>query len=70
MTAHMDWCEADTGHDYGCATATELAKLRAFAQAVRDEIECIGHGGDEEGTEHADDCWHCGAADALEVPRG
>ena len=66
---HADTCEAEADHDASCGTATELARLRAFAEALRDEIECIGHDGDEEGTEHADDCWHCGAVRALERAR-
>lgn len=69
MTRHADYCEAERDHDHSCGTATELARLRAFAEAVRDEIACIGHDGDEEGTEHVDDCWHCGAEAALETPR-
>jgi hypothetical protein len=60
---HSTSCEADTGHALDCATATELARLRAFAEQVRDEFSCVGLMPD--GT-HVDDCWHCGAAQALE----
>jgi hypothetical protein len=67
---HADYCEAEQGHAHDCATATELARLRAFAEALADEIECVGHDGDEEGIEHDDACWHCGAERAMEDPRG
>jgi hypothetical protein len=66
---HVGECEAEPGHALDCATATRLARLTAFAEAVRDEIDCVGHDGDEEGTEHVDDCWHCGAEQALEPVR-
>jgi hypothetical protein len=63
---HADTCEAEADHDDSCQTATELARLRAFAEAVRDEFRCDieGCGGDEP-EDHVDDCWSCAAAQAL-----
>lgn len=62
---HADTCEAEVDHDDSCATASEIARLRAFAEAVRDEFSCMSsperHG--------PDDCWHCAAVQALEGPR-
>jgi hypothetical protein len=73
---HADTCEAEADHPHDCAAATELARLRAFAEAVRDEFACIGRGKAEcigldgdEGSGHVDDCWHCGAEQALERAR-
>jgi hypothetical protein len=71
---HADNCQADTGHTLDCATATELAKLRAFAEAVRDEWECpekTPSDGEDypDGCGDVDDCWHCYAAQALERVR-
>lgn len=66
---HSSFCEADTGHALDCATATELAKLRAFAEAVRDEFDCETDkyvSGDPGGCGDVDDCWHCYAAAVLE----
>lgn len=60
------WCEAEADHDNMCRTATRLRRLLAFAEDVRDEIECIGHEGDELGTVHVDECFHCYAIQALE----
>jgi hypothetical protein len=59
-------------------TATELARLRAFAEAVRDEVQCSGFTpapGDDRGSaalahdQHLDDCLHCAAELALERAR-
>lgn len=71
---HADTCEADTGHDNDCGTATELVRLRAFAEAVRDDVGCAGY--DDYGNQnevvqadllaaHLDDCLHCAALQAL-----
>lgn len=63
---HADWCEAERDHVGSCATATELGRLRAFAEAVRDEWECY-RDSDELPLpdDHVDDCWHCDALQAL-----
>lgn len=66
---HADWCEGDTGHDYDCGTATKLAKLTAFAEAVRDEFKCTEDGDQPRTADHLSGCWHCVALDALETPR-
>lgn len=59
---HADWCEADSGHLYYCGTATEMARLRAFAESMRDEFTC-----DEPADEcDPDDCLHHAALAALE----
>ena len=63
---HVDTCEADLGHTGDCATATELAKLRAFAEAVRDEWECFLADDTPVPDDHVDDCWHHAALQALE----
>lgn len=71
---HADTCEADTGHDNDCGTASELARLRAFAEAVRDDVGCAGHipvvTDDDEAmaqqlADHLADCLHCAALQAL-----
>jgi hypothetical protein len=65
---HTDSCEAEPGHPWDCATATELCRLRAFAEAVRDEFMC-GAESTPEGDippDHVDDCWRCYAVQALE----
>ena len=64
---HADWCEAETDHPLDCATATELGRLRAFAEACRDESP---HTSSLLGREPADSCWHCAAIAALEKPGG
>lgn len=75
---HSPTCEADGAHDGDCATATELGRLRAFAEAVRDEVACSGFtpapGDDRESAalahdQHLDDCLHCAALQALERAR-
>jgi hypothetical protein len=68
---HSSFCQADTGHTLDCATATELARLRAFAEAVRDEWQCTlaGEVVEEMPADHVDDCWHCYATQALERVR-
>jgi hypothetical protein len=80
--AHTDWCEAEADHPHDCATATQLARLRAFAEAVRDEVHCnglpvvtggiVGLGEQDRAdleAAHRDDCFHCAAVQALEPPR-
>lgn len=70
--SHSPTCEADGAHDGDCATATELARLRAFAEAVRDEIGCSDDNRPAyyaEAEDHVDDCWHCAALQALERAR-
>jgi hypothetical protein len=62
---HAAWCEAEAGHDHDCAPATELARLRAFATAVRDEFVCVLEG-EERPEDHVDDCWRCYAEQAME----
>ena len=65
---HLDACEAEADHPLDCATATELARLRAFAEAIRDEVfATCPHGG--HGCGDVDDCWHCYATQALERAR-
>lgn len=81
-TGHADYCEAEPGHALDCATATRLARLTAFAEAVRDEIHCDGLPIVLAGAEglndqaradleaaHRDDCFHCYALQALEPVR-
>jgi hypothetical protein len=63
---HTDSCEAEPGHTGDCATATELARLRAFAEAVRDEWDCFLPEGAAVPEDHTDDCWRCAAEQALE----
>jgi hypothetical protein len=63
---HSSFCQADTGHTLDCATASELARLRAFAEAVRDEWQCNWADDEPRPDDHIDDCWHCYAAQALE----
>jgi hypothetical protein len=64
---HADTCEAEADHDDSCGTATELARLRAFAEAVRDEFPCFDDGDPAlvAKDDHVDDCWHCYALQAL-----
>jgi hypothetical protein len=62
---HADWCEADTGHEYDCSTATRLFRLTALAEAVRDELTCNSKE-DAVLCGDVDDCWHCFARQALE----
>lgn len=75
---HADTCEAKSDHDHDCGTATDLVRLRAFAEMVRDEVHCDGFptvlaGAEEMGDElradalaaHRDDCFHCAALMAL-----
>jgi hypothetical protein len=64
---HNDTCEAEVGHLNDCATATELARLRAFAEAVRDDFDCMAKDDapDAEGCGDVDACWHCYALQAL-----
>jgi len=69
---HADSCEAEPGHASDCQTATELARLRAFAEAVRDEMECSDPDLDDNGKysdAHIADCFHCAAEQALERAR-
>jgi hypothetical protein len=61
---HADTCEAEADHDYDCGTMTELARLRAFAEMIRDEIGCVCRH-----QQDADDCFHCAAEQALERAR-
>jgi len=68
MSSHAEWCEAESDHPYNCATATELARLRSFVEAVRDEFECGASDAQMARPEHVDDCWHHGALDALRKP--
>jgi hypothetical protein len=63
---HADTCEAEADHPHDCATASELARLRAFAEAVRDEVACSGP---DLRADHVDDCLHCAAVQALERAR-
>jgi hypothetical protein len=69
VKTHADFCEAETDHECDCATATELARLRSFAQAVRDEFTCNVDRDHPRTEEHVDDCLHCAAVEALESPR-
>jgi hypothetical protein len=79
---HAAICEAEADHRHDCATATELGRLRAFAEAVREEVHCDGlpmvlggiEGLGEEAradleAAHRDDCFHCAATKALERAR-
>jgi hypothetical protein len=80
---HTIACDADGPHaPLDCATASELARLRAFAEAVRDEFTCLGAPVgptddvplsneviDDLQAAHRDDCWHCAAEQALEGAR-
>jgi nucleoside-diphosphate-sugar epimerase len=68
MSSHAEWCEAESDHAYNCATATELARLRSFAEAVRDEFECDAPEAEVADPDHVQDCWHHAAADALRKP--
>ena len=70
MRTHPDWCEGAPDHDDACATATELARLRAFAEIVRDEFHCSTPDVPEDALpeDHVDDCWHHLALQALENP--
>lgn len=67
---HEPWCDADGAHAGDCRTAVRLARLQAFAEAVRDEFHCTAAGGDASRFDdgHVDDCWHCYAEQALEAP--
>jgi hypothetical protein len=76
---HADYCEAELHHPHDCATATRIERLRAFAEAVRDEVACAGFVQatlDDRASAavahdaHLTDCLHCAAVEALEVPRG
>lgn len=69
MRTHGNSCEADTGHDYDCGTATQLAKLTAFAEAVRDEFTCTVDRDHPATEDHVQDCWHHAACEALEPPK-
>lgn len=61
---HADFCEAEFPHDLDdCAMATELARLRAFAEGMREEFPCTLESVDA--VDHADDCVHCAATEAL-----
>lgn len=64
---HEPWCEGDGAHPGDCKTATRLARLTAFAEAVRDEFECSGELPEFPATieNHVGDCWHCYAERAL-----
>jgi hypothetical protein len=80
---HSPTCEAEADHPGECATATELGRLRAFAEMIRDEVHCDGlpqvlggiveRLGDEARADleaaHRDDCFHCAALQALEPAR-
>ena len=67
MTRHTLACDHDGAHPgLDCATATELARLRAFAEAVRDEFTCLGPLEARVADDHTDDCLHCAAEQALE----
>jgi hypothetical protein len=66
---HADTCEAEADHPHDCATATELGRLRAFAEAVREEFECVDDNNDALPENHVDDCLHCYAVQALERAR-
>jgi hypothetical protein len=73
--AHAAMCEAEADHPHDCSLATELARLRAFAEAVRDDFSCMvkdaarDDAPDAEGCGDVDDCWHCYAVQALERAR-
>lgn len=71
MRTHADWCEADHNHLHDCEIATELARLRAFAEAVRDEFTCTTPDAEEDALseEHNEECWHHAALAALGRPR-
>jgi hypothetical protein len=67
-------CEAEADHPHDCSLATELARLRAFAEAVREEFECTSPGPlpdhiTDSMADHVDDCLHCAATQALERAR-
>jgi hypothetical protein len=63
---HEPFCDADGAHPGDCKTAVRLARLTAFAEAVRDEVECTDEDGCAAAREdHVDDCWHCYAEQAL-----
>lgn len=66
---HAAMCEAEADHPHDCSLATELARLRAFAEAVRDEVQCVGMEGHLDDGQHLTDCLHCAAAKALERAR-
>jgi hypothetical protein len=71
MMTHEDWCEADPGHAHDCRTATELARLRSFAESVRMEFSCTKPDVFDEDhlpVGHEDDCWHHAAILALAKP--
>jgi hypothetical protein len=63
---HSSFCQADTGHTLDCATATELARLRAFAETVAEEFACFLPEDTPAPDDHLDDCWHHAALQALE----
>jgi hypothetical protein len=65
---HEDWCEAELDHVLDCGSATELCRLRSFAEAVRDEFECSAPEAEVADAEHVTDCWQHAAIDALERP--
>jgi uncharacterized membrane protein len=67
--AHAGFCEAEQGHAQDCATATRLARLQAFAEAVRDEFQCTAQQDDLDDATHLTDCWQCAALQALEPVR-
>jgi hypothetical protein len=80
MTRHTLACDADGSHaPLDCATASRLARLEAFAEAVRDEFACHGYPSTEIDVDgsvsqeakaaHVEDCWSCYAAEALEGAR-
>lgn len=68
MKQHTPWCEAEGDHDHDCAAATELTRLRAFTEAVRETFACTAQGEDKR-DDHVDDCFHCYADQALERAR-
>jgi hypothetical protein len=62
-------CEAEADHPHDCSLATELARLRAFAEAVREEFLCTASADDLDDAAHLTDCWRCYAVQALERAR-
>lgn len=66
---HAPYCEAESDHKLDCATATELARLRAFAEAVRDSVGCTEPANEPVPVDHYDACLHCAAEQALERAR-
>lgn len=64
---HSDTCEAEADHPLDCGTASELGRLRAFAEQMHAEFPCTLESVTAD--DHVDDCVHCAALAALERAR-